>query len=286
MKIIRFFTDFCDSRHAMNVYLRIDKLSESTRYGTDYIFTADDNYTHAIIINTVMPSLRIPREHAIGLAAEPPYFLRVSPTFIKYAQNHLSKYYIGDATGLSAPFLEKYSYQPWHRHDIITSLPPSLPPLKTKCMSIMVSHKKDAPGHKYRHEIVRRILSGTLPIDIYGNGCGEYSHDHRVKGKFNEFEPYEEYAFHICIENFSLPEYFSEKIIQALVCYTTPVYYGCKHINQYFPNSTITLTGQIEEDMKLLENIVTNPSFYQKTIDVSHVKKTISIENIIDQFDS
>lgn len=282
MKIIKFFSSFCDSQNVINVYMRSDELAKSKRYGIDYIFTTGDDYTHAIIVNTAMPSLTISKERAIGLSAEPPYFLGLSTEFIHYVQNHLSKYHIGDASGLPSAFIEKYSYLPWHN-----SIPITLPP-KTKFMSIMVSYKKDAPGHQYRHELVRQILSRNLPIDIYGNGCNEYmsSADSRVKGSFSHLEPYEEYQFHICIENFSLPAYFSEKITNALICNTVPVYYGCKQIDTHFPDSVISLTGNIHEDMHTLECIAKEPTQYHKTIDIIHVKKTISIENIVDQFES
>ena len=282
MKIIKFFSSFCDSQNVMNVYLRIDELANSERYGRDYVFTTGDDYTHAIIVNTAMPSLSIPKERIIGISAEPPHFLGVSQEFIHYVQNHLSKYYIGDASGLPSAFIERYSYLPWHY-----SIPTSLLP-KTKFMSIMVSFKNDAPGHRYRHEMVRHILSSHLPIDIYGNGCNEYvsTGDARVKGSFSHLEPYEEYQFHICIENFSLPDYFSEKITNALICNTIPIYYGCKHIDTYFPDSVISLTGNITEDMNTLESIVTCPAHYQKQMDAAYVKKTISIENIVDHFES
>jgi hypothetical protein len=46
----------------------------------------------------------------------------------------------------------------WH----ITPL--LMTPSKTNRMSIMVSNKNNAPGHKYRHKLVQAILQSNLPI--------------------------------------------------------------------------------------------------------------------------
>ena len=72
-------------------------------------------------------------------------------------------------------------------------------------MSILISEKLNAPGHKYRHILVQEILKTNLPINIYGRGCELYKNvnDIRIKGTFNKNEMYDDYMFHICIENFS-----------------------------------------------------------------------------------
>ena len=135
-------------------------------------------------------------------------------------------------------------------------------------MSIMVSQKGFAPG------------------DIYGRGCFVYKNtgDFRLKGNFNDVEPYKSYQFHICIENYQTPHYFSEKIINPLLAGTTPVYWGCKNINNYFEN-VIFLSGNAESDIKLLETIVLNPEKYKQPIDVSKIENKVNlIKNIKDMY--
>jgi hypothetical protein len=56
--------------------------------------TTEDDFTHAIIINTAMPSLKIPKENVIGLAWEPTRFLCINNVFINYAIKHIGKYFI------------------------------------------------------------------------------------------------------------------------------------------------------------------------------------------------
>ncbi len=129
-------------------------------------------------------------------------------------------------------------------------------------------------------------MSENLPIDIYGRGCQYYGTDGRIKGEFGHLssEPYENYRFHICIENFITPHYFTEKITNTLLSSTIPVYLGCKNIDDYFPNSVIKLTGNVENDIVLLKNICENPDKYCIDIDANKVKEIVHIKNVIKEF--
>ena len=272
--VIRIFSNFCSSTECKQKYETIDEAFLENNYGNkkDVFITDGDNYTHVIIMNTAMPRLiGIPKENVIGLASEPPHFLGIQPSFVHYAQQYIGKYFIGQTFGLPAPFIEYQGYM-WH-----TSPLKSIPLNKPNLMSIMVSQKTQAPGHKYRHELVSHILQTNLPIDILGRGCRYYPPDNRIKGEFQYLEPYLSYQFHIAIENFQLNHYYSEKIMDPLFCGTTPVYFGCKNIDNYFPGMVISLTGNIENDLTLLRNILSNPDKYRKTIDLREIKNTTSL---------
>ena len=144
-------------------------------------------------------------------------------------------------------------------------------------MSIMISQKKYAPGHKYRHDIVKRILQSNLPIDIYGKGCTYYK-DARIKGEFNdEAIMLESYKFHIAIENHVTNHYFSEKICSPLMLGANPIYLGCSNIDAYFPEMVIKLTGNIDEDMKLIEAVCNSPDKYYKPVDLQTIDANINI---------
>lgn len=282
---IRIFSSFCTSENCKSVYERLCETHFIRDYGIDksiYITTGDD-YTHVIIVNIAMPKIKdnIPTSHVIGLAYEPLPFLGLTPEFIKYAQTYIGKYYIGEKGNLPDPFVEHYGYM-WHITPLMTI------PSKTNIMSIMVSNKNSAPGHQYRHQLVQAILQSNLPIDIYGRGCMYYTNikDSRLKGDFDELEPYESYKYHIAIENFKTPHYFSEKITNTLLCGTTPIYWGCTNIADYFLNITYELSGDVANDMNLLRMIFHNPEYFKKSIDIDSIKQKINllknIENIFE----
>jgi hypothetical protein len=288
---IRFFSSFCDSKIIPEKYERVHQLKEQSKssYEKDYIFTNDDDFTHAILLNTPMPpelSKKIPKENVIGLAFEPPQFLGLTQVFINYAKETIGKYFIGYSTDirLPKPFTERFGCM-WN------AIPPKLeeiPSPKPKCMSIMISNKISAPGHRYRHQLVQEILKTDLPIDIYGRGCQYYRTitDSRFKGEFTEIEPYLDYEYHIAIENFKTPHYFSEKIINPLVCHTTPIYWGCSAIEEYFNQDTqavILLKGNLLEDIALLRKLCDKYSHneYSIKLEQSKVFQVISIDTLI-----
>lgn len=262
---IKFFSSFCSSEDCKRNYESVNHSYLYDFYGKDYIFTCDDDYTHAIILNTAMPTLNIPKENVLGFAFEPYPYLGLTVQFIEYAVTYIGKYFIGDCHDLPPPFIEHFGYM-WY-----TSHPKDIW-FKPKLMSIVFSHKCDAPGHIYRHELVKSIIKYDLPIDIYGYGCSMYTSS-KLKGAFEHNEPYEDYMFSICIENFQSNHYFSEKIIIPLLFNCNPIYLGCKNIHQYF-NSILMLNGNLNHDLNYIQEIIRNPIYYyKKTYTKDHVNK-------------
>jgi hypothetical protein len=279
MIVIKFFTSFGTNAGCIEAYTRVSELLQDPTFNQTYRFTTEEDYTHAVILNTAMPVLNIPKENVIGLAFEPLEFLNLTQAFLDYASKYIGKYFIGEKKNLPPPFMEHFSYM-WH----LTPL--TKEPVKTKIMSLMISTKVMTQGHQYRHLLCQHILNSKLPIDIYGNGCKYYSKifDTRLKGEFTEIEPYADYHFHIAIENISTPHYFSEKIMNTLLCNTIPIYSGCQQIEQYFPNQVIKLSGNIDQDMAMLSDICKNKERFIKPIDIDGVKKMIHFSNIVDFF--
>ncbi len=280
MKIYRFFASWCTSEDCKKEYEKIYDLSNNPNYNKTFSITSSESYTHVIILNTAMPKLRIPKKNVIGLAHEPIQFLGITNEFVEYAKKYISVYYIGEKFNLPEPFKEHQGF--------LWRLPLkgyiNYSPEKTKPMSIMVSQKNMADGHKYRHKLVQAILKTDLPIDIWGEGTKFYNklNDDRVKTNFPWSEinkMYDSYKFHIAIENFSTPHYISEKVLNPFICRTVPVYWGCRNIKNYINDENIIclsteqdLTKRIDEDIKLLTEIINNQDKYYKPIDINDPK--------------
>jgi hypothetical protein len=284
---IRIFSDFCDSTKCKTIIE-----SNAILYKLDYginrtLFITDtDDYTHVIILNTAMPQIRpdIPKENVIGFAYEPLVYLPLTLQFIAYAQKNINKYYVGDIANLPKPFIEGNCYL-YYNNPV---LPIPISPILTtnNRISIMISQKLHQPGHVYRHSLTGAILKTNLPVDIYGRGCGYYkTDDSRLKGGFEKYEPYNGYDFHICIENVQSEHYFSEKIINTFIAGATPIYLGCKNIDSYFPDQVLHLSGDINEDIQIITNIVREPHRYRKQIDIEKtVDKVSLLHNIIELY--
>lgn len=278
---IKIFSDFCSSEGAIRTFVNLNELEKDEDYKKNYCFTIGEDYTHAILMNKAMPSLRIPKENVIGLAFEPLEYLKITSIFKSYAQRYIGKYYIGNTTGLNEPFVEGFGYM-WHTplKEKITHKP--------KKMSLMISEKRSAPGHAYRHLLAERILLTNLDIDMYGRGCDYHlmkQFDSRLRGSFdNHTEMVDDYEYHIAIENFTSADYFSEKLMDPLLCNAVPVYLGCKNYKTYFDNMVVGLTGDINTDMNIIEILLNTPSEKRIDIDLEKVKNIISIKNVINEF--
>lgn len=275
---IKVFSSFCKSNICKEKFEIVNNASKFIFYGTDkkYCFTNDSNFTHAIILNTAMPKLEIPKENVLGLAFEPIIFLGLTPDFIEYAKKNIGRYFIGEKKDLPEPFIEYFGYM-WY------SRPIQEIKIKNNLMSIILSTKTTTKGHKYRHTLVENIIKLNLPIDIYGNGSVNYKYktlENRIKGVFVDSEPYESYYFSICIENIDCNHYFSEKIISPIMYNCMPIYHGCTNIDNYLEN-VIKLNGDIDNDLKIIMAIIENPSiFYKPTYTEKNLKAVNFIENL------
>ena len=274
---VRFFSDFCSSDGAMKTFMKLNETEKDPDYNTKYTFTSGENYTHAILMNKAMPTLRVSKKCVIGLAFEPIEFLNVTGLFNSYVKRFVGKYFIGNKENLGEPFIERCGYM-WHtalKEKVIN---------KRKKMSIMISEKRIAPGHIYRHKIVNEILHSDLEIDIYGKGCKYYlMNDTRLKGEFDcPTKMLDDYEYHICIENYESPDYFSEKLMDPLLCNTIPIYLGSRNIEKYFEDMVIKLSGNLTEDMKIIRELYNKNR--EKEINLEYVKEKISIKNVINEF--
>lgn len=252
---IKIFSPFSSSNGCKETYEQCNHFYLFEHYGKDYDLTIHDDYTHAIIINTTTPELNIPKENVIGLAFEPYPLLNITTEFIEYAKKNIGRYFIGDCHHLPLPFIEHISYM-WY-----SSTQRNIQ-FKENVMSIIISNKNFAPGHTYRKKIVEYIIQNQLPIDIYGYGSTQYIYD-RIKGPFNNIEPYESYMFSICIENFQSNHYISEKIMSPIMVNCNPIYLGCRNIDNYL-DGVIHLNGDLEHDISVIKKILKNPYIYHK----------------------
>lgn len=255
---VRVISDFCSSDTCREICERLWPSDEHIQW------TSQGPFTHAILLNQAMPRLFLPRANVIGLALEPPQFLLWKESHVKYMKQTVGKYCIG-SSGHTSPFVCHHGFL-WH-------IPPRDVP-KTALMSIMVSEKRFAPGHQYRHDLVSAILGSDLPIHIYGRGC-PFTKDERIKGHFTESEPYDAYTFHIAIENFQTKAYFSEKLSNPLQRKCVPIYLGAETIP--FESSVIRLSGTLDEDMKLLREICENPDQYVRPIDSAAITNALDL---------
>lgn len=110
---------------------------------------------------------------------------------------------------------------------------------KTKIFSTVQTWKDYYPGHKLRKFFMQNYLDKLPYIDIYGHlKQGEdwtykrFKGELPVRAKETAIAPYK-YCF--CCENSIEANYWTEKIIDALICECLPFYWGCKNLKDFLP---------------------------------------------------
>ena len=125
---------------------------------------------------------------------------------------------------------------------------------KYKDMSIIVSEKRYFPGHILRHDLVRWLQNMEVNIDVVGRGYRPFEH------KWEGLAPY---YFSIIIENSLEKSYFTEKLIDAILCETVPIYLGCTNIDNYFDTKGMVICKNID-DVKTAVMLATKQLYIEK----------------------
>lgn len=95
---------------------------------------------------------------------------------------------------------------------------------KTKACSLIASAKRSQEGHALRHAMADYVKAEGLDVDVMGGGYQPFEH------KADGLAPY---RFSIVIENVREVNYFTEKLVDAVLCKTVPIYWGCPNIADF-----------------------------------------------------
>lgn len=108
----------------------------------------------------------------------------------------------------------------------------SIDTTKVKMCSLIASPKRSQEGHLLRHAIADRIMADGLEIDLMGGGYAPFKH------KADGLAPY---RYSLVIENVAERNYFTEKLIDAVLCDTVPIYWGCPNISDFLDTSGMVI---------------------------------------------
>ena len=123
--------------------------------------------------------------------------------------------------------------------------------------SFLTSSKVQTSGHRLRQEIYDRLPEQVNGMRIYKHRSPPYLGSKR--------ELLDEYQFHITPQNSSEDNWFDDKIIDALMAKTIPLYWGCPNISEYFNMDGILHFKTYEELLSMLSSLT--PDYYEKHFD-------------------
>jgi hypothetical protein len=102
---------------------------------------------------------------------------------------------------------------------------PGLDVAKTRMCSLIASAKRRLPGHALRHEMVSWVRGTGQDVEVMGHGYRSFA---------AKSEGLAAYRYSVVIENSQEENYFTEKLVDAMLCKTVPIYWGCPNIGDYF----------------------------------------------------
>ncbi len=218
-----------------------------TRWG-DYVFAvneiADECDAWVVVEGLRLPlKCRCPADRTFFIGLEPP----IHET---YHEGFLSQFARVVTCGGHASGHPRHSYsfppQPWFfgmdEGPKSCTLPrqlrywgfeeiAALEPKKTRLLSIVCSDKTHTAGHRKRYEFARALKAhfGDA-LDWFGNG---------INPVVDKAQALLDYKYHIALENSAFPHYWTEKLADAYLGWTLPIYFGCPNVSDYFPPQSL-----------------------------------------------
>lgn len=117
---------------------------------------------------------------------------------------------------------------------------------KTRMCSLIASAKRSQEGHRLRHEIVDWARAEGLPLEAMGGGYAPFD------AKADGLAPF---RYSVVIENAREPDYFSEKLVDSVLCLTVPIYWGCPNIADYMPVEGMVICESAADIQKALRSM-------------------------------
>jgi len=103
-------------------------------------------------------------------------------------------------------------------------------PEKTKTISTVCSTKAMRHTmHAQRLAFTKRLMADLPKLDVFGYGMGH------LDNKADAIDPYK---YHLVIENHSCAHHWTEKLADAYLGYSLPIYFGCTNLGDYFPEES------------------------------------------------
>ncbi len=129
--------------------------------------------------------------------------------------------------------------------------------LKKFQASFITSSKASTSGHRLRQEIYEKLPDSINGMPIFKHRSPPYIPSKRAL--------LDEYQYFITPQNASQDNWFDDKIVDALIAKTIPLYWGCPNIGDFFNMDGILHFKTYEELVSMLEKLT--PEYYAQHYD-------------------
>ena len=215
----------------------------------------------------IIPPLiqEVPKEKTIFLLREPPL-----PEILKINQRNyqLASKYCGYVSGPDE-FAPTPDYMPaiWYVNRPFADLDSGNIPEKLQPCSWITSGIARTQNHRQRLAFLKMLQDSDVKFDLYGRGLPEWSHSlGSVENKWNAIAPY---YYNLAIENYAENDlYVSEKLWDALLSWSLPIYYGGSAADKLLPaGSFLRLPSLDDKGITYIKEVTANPDAWHEAKD-------------------
>ncbi|MFA6133503.1 MAG: glycosyltransferase family 10 [Phycisphaerae bacterium] len=179
---------------------------------------------YVVVLNSVREELTVqcPPEHVWAMIQEPPVRYHVG---LHKGQPAFRRVYMTKPSLKGPRYIHSHTALPWWVNRSYDELVVCPVPEKTRDLSWITSNNRHLPGHRLRMQFLANIQK-SIRFDLFGRGF------HFIEDKWDGLAPY---RYSLAIENYSGPDYWTEKLADCYLAWSMPIYYGCTNIETYFP---------------------------------------------------
>jgi hypothetical protein len=224
---VKAICNWTDSASLSKIIIQQSLYSESD--GIEFV--DDDSYEWLFIFNNkVGEEILVPKERVIGFIQEPP----ISSFFDKEIGKYCSVVYTctephaynidGNIVGFPCGML-------YQMEGNLTDYLDGLDKQNKRRVISMVTSNFSHGFYSFRHNMAKALATCGW-VDVYGRdldvpGC--------KGGLGNKADGLIPYKLSVCMENSIWDDYISDKIIDAVLCRTIPIYVGARNIHEHIP---------------------------------------------------
>ena len=142
-------------------------------------------------------------------------------------------------------------------------------PPKNKLISVIASNKEMLAGHRQRLQLIK-IMKDKYgsDLDIYGFGFDN------ITDKLDCILPYK---YHLTLENSRINYYWSEKLSDAFLGWSLPIYSGCTNIEDYFPQDSLVQIDPDKPDqaIAILDQMIREDAYTQRLKAIEEARRRV-----------
>ena len=221
---------------------------------------------------------KINQENIWALHMEPEEYIKLLGYDFGFENSIASKFFTNSKSLLesNSKYIPSPPYVHFHIGKSWDFLKNSRPVKKKIKLGIITSDLNKLDGHKNRLKFLEALDDSDIDCSIWGRGNG-LSKLKKYKGMvLNKWSVHSICEYTIVLENSVSPLYWSEKVVDVLLAYSLPLYYGSTNLNKYLPNdSFIPIDINDKNCIESIKNIIKSNLYQERLVSISKARDII-----------